>query len=151
MNLPPEMPSMAPIEPEKSWFGRHRVLSVLLGLGVALFVFIVMLVALAMMSLRSTGVYREALERARQAPSVQERLGTPIEAGWLTTGSIKISDSSGSADLAIPISGPRGKGTIYAVGQKRQGKWQFQSLEVGFEGQLERTRLAVEPSPVQEQ
>ncbi|MBZ5646642.1 MAG: cytochrome c oxidase assembly factor 1 family protein [Acidobacteriia bacterium] len=151
MSTPPAALSSSPIEPEKSWFARHLLVTIIMGLAIAFTAFVVVVLGVVMMSLRSSDVYREAVARAQQAPAVRERLGTPIEAGWFTSGSINVSGPSGSADLAIPISGPTGKATIYVVGKKRMGRWELQALEVAVEGQAERVRLPVGAASVQEQ
>jgi hypothetical protein len=56
-------------------------------------------------------------------------------------GNINISGSSGEADLAIPISGPEDKGTIYAVAEKSAGRWIYSILEVEIKTTGERIDL----------
>ena len=48
---------------------------------------------------------------------------------------------SGSADLAIPISGPNGAGTIYVKAKKVAGIWEYSILEVAIERAGERINL----------
>jgi Cytochrome oxidase complex assembly protein 1 len=54
-------------------------------------------------------VSKLAFARAQESPAVKQHLGTPLRRGLLTSGSIEISGSSGHADLAVPISGPKGR------------------------------------------
>ncbi len=61
-------------------------------------------------------------------------LGTPIEDGLVPSGKTNVNGPTGEADIAIPISGPKGKGTIYAVGTKSAGKWEFSKLAVQIDG-----------------
>jgi hypothetical protein len=61
-------------------------------------------------------------------------LGEPIESGWWITGSINVSGSSGNVDVAIPISGPKGSGTLYVVGTRSAGRWQYSTMEVELSG-----------------
>ena len=65
-------------------------------------------------------------------------MGSPIKEGLLVAGNINIRGSSGEADLAIPISGPKGKAILYAVATKSAGKWTFRTLEVAMEASGER-------------
>ncbi len=65
--------------------------------------------------MKSSEAYKDALAMVRANPYVQDALGSPIEAGLLVAGNINISDSSGYADLAFPVSGPDGSGTVYVV------------------------------------
>jgi Cytochrome oxidase complex assembly protein 1 len=100
-------------------------------LGVA---FVAVIVAGVFGVLKSSDVYKEALSRAQANPAVTEALGTPVEAGFLLTGSINVSNGGGDADISIPISGPQGKATIHAVAVKESGTWVYSVLEVTVEG-----------------
>ena len=53
-----------------------------------------------------------AFAMAAANPVVRQRLGEPIKRGFFTTGNIETSGPAGHADVAIPISGPKGKATI---------------------------------------
>jgi hypothetical protein len=109
-------------------------------------VFGVGLAGLIFTGLKSSGPYSQALELARQNREVVEALGEPIEAGWLASGSVSIVGSSGEAELSIPIHGPRNRGTIYVIAEKRAGQWDFELLEVEIEGLSERIDL-LSPEP----
>lgn len=91
---------------------------------IAIFVFAVFGV------IRSTDVYQEALKRAQNSDAVAQALGNPIQDGTLVTGNVSTGGTTGHANLAIPISGPKGTGTIYVVASKAQGTWKFQTLKV---------------------
>jgi len=45
-------------------------------------------------------------------------------------GSTEVSGGSGKADLTIPVHGPNGKATIYALATKFAGDWQYTKLVV---------------------
>jgi hypothetical protein len=110
--------------------------------ALALFaVFIVLIVTLVFGMIKSSGVYKDALAIARAHPAVVRALGSPIKEGIYVMGSINVSGPSGHADLAIPISGPKGKGTIYAKASKHAGQWTFSTLVVEIKGTNERIDL----------
>ena len=93
-------------------------------------------------SFQHSGFYHQALERAQANPQVVQKIGQPLRAGWLASGSVNThGTSSGDADVAIPISGPKGKGTIYLVAKKSAGLWKFETLQVEVAGQKERIDL----------
>src|ERR1017187_4071735 len=93
-------------------------------------------------SLKSSDVCREAVEKARSSEAVQAELGAPINEGFWVTGNIKINaGGTGNADLAIPISGPKGSATIIAVAQRQAGVWNFSKLDVVVEGTGKRINL----------
>jgi hypothetical protein len=54
-----------------------------------------------------------------------------------------VNGGSGDADLTIPISGPKGKGTIYAVATKSAGEWTYSKLVV----KIDRTGDAIDLGP----
>jgi hypothetical protein len=92
---------------------------------------------LIMGSIKSSPVYMQAMKAAQSDPQVVGALGTPIDSGWLVTGSIEQQGISGDASLVIPISGPHGSGTLYASAREGNGVWQFYTLAVQLNGQNE--------------
>lgn len=91
----------------------------LFGTGVLVFV---------MGIIKSSEVYQVALDRARHHPQVKLSLGEPIEDSWLVMGQINVEGRGGSANLDIPISGPKTSATIHILANKSAGKWIFERL-----------------------
>jgi hypothetical protein len=120
--LPPPMPAAS--LPRKSWWGRNWkwfVPTGCLGLVLLLAGFVALLVTVIFGAMKSSDVYKDALARARANPAVIEALGTPIKDGMFLSGNTNVNGASGEANLAIPISGPKGKGTIYVAARKSAG------------------------------
>lgn len=82
--------------------------------------------------------------RAQNNKDVIEALGTPVDPGFFVTGAMEVSGPSGHADLAIPLSGPQGEGTLYVKAEKIAGQWEMRRLEVEVEGHAERIDLLSE-------
>ncbi len=80
--------------------------------------------------MKSTDVYKDALVRAKLHPSAIEALGQPIKEGLLVSGNTNANGASGEANLSIPISGPKGKGTVYVAANKSLGRWNYSGLIV---------------------
>lgn len=78
-----------------------------------------------------------AFAQAQSNARVLQRLGEPVKRGWMIEGNIETSGASGHADLAIPVSGPRGKATLYVVTTKSAGQWRFETLQLKVEGDNE--------------
>ena len=97
-------------------------------------IFVVCIVFFVFSVLKSTDVYKTALARAKNDQGVVAALGTPIQDGLVPSGKTNVNGPSGEADIAIPISGPKAKATIYAVGTKSAGKWEFSKLAVQIDG-----------------
>jgi hypothetical protein len=135
----------------RSWLGRNWkwILAAIFVCGA---VFVVGIFALIMGAMRSSDVAREATARAQASAPLAQRLGTPISEGWLVGGSINVSPGAGDADLSVPISGPRGKGTVYVRAQKTAGTWAYSLMEAAIEGSGARIDLlassaTTEPQP----
>ena len=147
MQKPPPLPRALPPKKPTTWWQKNWKWFVPVGcLGLlAIFTgFVALLVTIVFGMMKSSDVYKDALEMARAEPAVEMALGTPIEEGLFVAGNINISGSSGQADLAIPISGPHGKGTIYAVAEKSAGQWTFSTLVVEIKTTGERIDLMEE-------
>jgi hypothetical protein len=95
-------------------------------------------------SFHRSDVYQQAMAIATKNPQVRKRVGEPIRASWLISGSMNVNGSTGNANILIPISGPRGKGVIHAVAAK-SGVWRFSWLQVSIEGQSDIDLLSVSP------
>jgi hypothetical protein len=74
-------------------------------------------------AIKSTEPYKEAPAKAKMNPEVIEALGSPIKEGFFVSGNSNVNGAAGEANLAIPISGPKGNGTIYAKAAKSLGRW----------------------------
>src|SRR5437773_3067210 len=66
--------------------------------------------------------------RAKTHPAVIEALGSPVTEGLLLSGNTNVNGASGEANLSIPVSGPKGKGTIYVAATKSLGRWNYSGL-----------------------
>ena len=92
----------------------------------AAFVGLILIIVLGAM--KTSDVYRDALARAKASDAVVEVLGSPIKDGLFVSGSTNVNGASGEANLAIPISGPKGKGTLYVAATKSVGVWNYSSI-----------------------
>jgi hypothetical protein len=104
------------------WFVPLLCLVVLMGIGG----FVAGLLAL----MKSSDAYSGAVARAKASPAVLTALGSPIKDGLFFTGNISENNSSGSANLAVPISGPKGTAKLYVSASRSSGQWHFDNLIV---------------------
>jgi cytochrome oxidase complex assembly protein 1 len=124
----------------KSWLGRYWIwLLVVVLLCGALFVFGIF--SLIIGAMRGSDVAKEAVARAQSNSLVAQRLGAPISEGWFVSGSINVSTGSGDADLTVPISGPKGKGTVYVKALKTAGRWDYSLMQAAIDGSGDRIDL----------
>ncbi len=143
--ISPGMPGV----PQKSWLGRNWKWLVPVGCFsfILLFLaFIALIVAIGFGVLKNEEVYKQAVAKARAHPAVIQKLGTPIEEGYFFTGEFNVTPEGGICKIGIPISGPRGKGTLHVDAVKQTGEWHYNALEVEITGETERINL-LEASP----
>lgn len=104
------------------------LIGVVIGLVVLCAACIIGFVVLIFASIKNSGAYHLAIETAKSNPTVQQVLGVPVEDGLFSSGSVEENDSSGSADLEIPLSGPSQSGTLYVKAVKEENTWRLLSL-----------------------
>lgn len=88
--------------------------------------------------------YKLAIKSASQNPQVREALGEPIKPGFFVTGSFEENGPSGSVDISVPVSGPKGDGTIYVISNKTAGQWKTETLEIELSKDKSRIQLLPE-------
>lgn len=98
-------------------------------------------VAVVFTAIKSSDVYRAAIETARTHPAVRRELGDPVETGWWASGSVEVTGPSGHADISVPLAGSKQSGTLYGVADKSAGRWTFSLLEVEIDGRPGRIDL----------
>ena len=115
---------------------------------VVLFVaFVGSIVVIVFSAIKSTDPYKDAFAKARIHPAVIEALGSPIKKGFFVSGNTNVNGAAGEANLSIPISGPKGKGTIYVKAEKSLGRWSYSDLVVEIQGTGHRIDLLKVPAP----
>jgi hypothetical protein len=122
------------------------VAAILLGLAglIGFFLFIFFTVTASFMN---SAVFQEAMERCRSDKRVIDLLGLPITEGRIPSGSMStVGDASGTADLSVRISGPKGKAILYVNGTLKAGKWSYQVLEVEPSNGSPRINLLAAPA-----
>jgi len=128
----------------KNWFARNWKWFVPAGClsGIVLLLgFVALIMSFVFGMMKSSGAYKQSLSRARSNPAVVQAIGSPIKEGFFVSGSINVSGPSGNADLAIPITGSKGKGTVYVEARKSAGEWTFSKLIVKIDQTNERISL----------
>jgi cytochrome oxidase complex assembly protein 1 len=104
-----------------------------IGCGLALVIVGIVIVGAFMLAfglIKQTFVYKDAVHRAETNPQVIAALGTPIGTGWLVSGSVHTEKNSGTADVRIPIEGPKGKANIHCVATMTDNNWKYDTLVV---------------------
>ncbi len=83
-----------------------------------------------------------ALDKVRHSPEVINTLGSPIQAGWLTRGTIQQDETGwGEARLDMPVYGPKGRADVRVIAGKGSGNWIFAELDVVLKNQHKKIDL----------
>lgn len=141
---PTTTPPPTPAPPARNWWGRNWkwfVPTGCLAIVILTVVFIGSILLVVFGAMKSTDVYKTAVSIAQRDPLVIDALGSPIKTGMLLSGNTHMDGASGQADLAIPISGPKGNGTLYLVATKSTGRWTFSKLVVEVQKTKKRINL----------
>lgn len=113
-----------------------------IGLATAIFFFVVNVI-------KGTEPYQTALTAATSSPDVQAELGTPIEAGFMPQGHVNTNTTNGTttetADLTIPLKGPKGSGRVHYAASKSGGDWDVSDFTVTIDGSGTRIDLKDRP------
>jgi hypothetical protein len=131
MSLPP--PS-APNPPASSWAGRNWKWLVP-AIALVVVAFIAGIIAIVLGVMKSSDAYIGALTQLKSSPAASEALGEPIQEGFFVLGHIEVSGTSGWANLAIPVAGPKAAATLFVVAKKSDGQWRINQLFLRVDGQ----------------
>jgi Cytochrome oxidase complex assembly protein 1 len=145
-----DQPLTQPAHPKPNWWSPNWKWFVPLGcftVALLFLAFIGSILVIVFSAMKSTDVYKGALARAKPDPAVIEALGSPIRDGFLVSGNTNVNGASGESNLAIPISGPKGKGTIYVSANKSLGHWNYSGLVVEVGQTHERIDLLHSSAP----
>ncbi len=74
--------------------------------------------------------YEYALEKINQDEQMIAVLGTPIEKDGMIQGSVNYLNGDGKANLKIPISGPKGNGTLFVIASSIGDEWTYHEIRV---------------------
>jgi hypothetical protein len=124
----------------RSWLGRNWG-KLLAAAFLCMVLFVAAILTLVVGAIRGSDVAKEAVTRAQSNALLAQRLGNPISEGWFVGGSINVQPGSGDADLSVPISGPKGKGTVYVKAQKSVGVWAYSFMVATIEGSTDKIDL----------
>jgi hypothetical protein len=142
------MGAPTPSKPRKNWFERNWKWFIPTGcltMIVLVFAFIAAIFGIVESSFKSSDAYTQALVLTQANSQFSNKIGTHLKPGWFISGGISVNGDSGDADISIPIAGPKGNGTIYAVAKKVAGVWQYSTLQVEVTGQPDRIDILQVP------
>ena len=124
-----------------NWFSRNWKWAAPTGCLVMVLLVLAMVAAIfafVFSMMKTNEAYQHAMDTARADTEVVAALGQPIDEGWFVSGSFEETGPSGQASFAIPVSGPKGGGTIYVEAKKSAGQWRYEVMAVELDGNGDR-------------
>lgn len=124
-------------QPRTSWWSRNWKWVVPAGCLTLILLtaaFIGTILAIVMAAMHSSDAYQTTVRIAGSDSRVQQALGTPVEGGFFVSGNVNVQNSSGTADVEVPLKGPKGKATVHVVGEKSGGTWKYSTMEFSGPG-----------------
>jgi hypothetical protein len=128
-------PSQAQIDVNRSEDAERKASRLLLVIG--LLVILVpgcgaLVLGLVNGAMKSTSIFQEAVAKAGANSKVVEALGTPIDTGYLPSGSVHEAihegKREGQAAMRIELIGPKGEGSLEVEASQHDGPWQYRRL-----------------------
>ena len=125
---------------QKSWFARNW--GWLLGGGCLTLIIIVIAIGVGAFykitdSIKESEPYTYAFTKAIENEQVISFLGEPIESNGLGSSKYSYKNGSSTANLTIPIKGPKDEGTITVEAEKINDEWTYSTIYVKIDGENE--------------
>ena len=128
---------MEEVQVQQSWFKRNWKWALPVGgclvVGGLLIAFVVTLFFGVKTLFKDSEPYNTAMKKATQSEWVISRLGEPIEEKGIATGNVNYSDDEGSAEIAIPVRGPKNEAEIMVWAKKSGDTWTYTVLKITIE------------------
>jgi Cytochrome oxidase complex assembly protein 1 len=84
--------------------------------------------AIGLKMFRGSGPCVAALSAAKASDEMREKLGEPLELGWVITGTINSINGNGKANMNILIEGPKGKASVRVIGTSLDSVWSYEQM-----------------------
>jgi hypothetical protein len=78
---------------------------------------------------RSSDAYALTMATARSSERFVEVLGAPVSEGWSPSFHLQYGEPT-TAELEVPVSGPKAHGTLRAAATKAGGRWRLSQLKL---------------------
>ena len=146
-NSLPQYPAYGrvPGVPRRGWSRNPWAIGLTIVSGCLLFVIVLLISVFALLS--HSEAAKLSISTAQSSQLLVQQLGTPLKTGRFITGNINLQNDSGQAELTIPISGPKGKGTLFSEARKTEGIWHLKSLRFARIGSDDKVDLLPETQP----
>lgn len=74
--------------------------------------------------------YEYALEKINQDDKITDELGYPIEKDGIISSNYNYSNGKKTAKLSVPVSGPKGSGTLFVEASGEDDEWTYDVIRI---------------------
>lgn len=121
---------------QKNWFGRNWKWAVptfgCLPIIIAIVFLFTAMVSEVTDMFKGSVPYETGMTTLLQNELVIEKLGEPIESNGMFQGNINYENGNGTADLKIPVKGPKGEADLLVIAKKTGEVWTYTTMKVTF-------------------
>jgi hypothetical protein len=120
--------------PQPSWWKRNW--KWVLPVGGCFTIIVITVIAIGSIfygvanAIEGSQAYTYALEKINKDEDLINALGSPIIKDGMVSGSWNNTNGQKSANMTIPISGPKGKGTLFVEATGEDDDWTYQVIRV---------------------
>ena len=118
----------------KSWWKRNWKWAVPTGGCLLIIILLIVFVGSVVWGVTSvlsdSQAHQDAMERVEKNARAIELLGEPIEPNGMTGGNFSTSNGFKTAEITIPIKGPKGEATIRVKGEGMDETWTYEVMDV---------------------
>ncbi len=90
----------------------------------------VTILLISFLVVRTSTIYKKAMVAVRTDDRMVDLIGSPIQPGLFVLGTVSRRAAGTMVNITIPLYGPGGKATAFAVAAKTDGNWNFTTLQV---------------------
>lgn len=130
---------------QKSWFARNWPWVIPVGGCLAVILLFVFGVGAAIFGvtkvLKGSEPYEYAVKEASSNEDLIAIIGEPVETDGIMQGSINYNNGVSSADIRVPLKGPKGKASVSIKGEKRDEVWIYEAFYITIKETQEQINL----------
>jgi hypothetical protein len=107
---------------------------------------LVTVLVFSFLAFRTSTIYKQTMAAVRKDERLIELIGSPVQPGLLVLGTFSRHAAGTMVNLTIPLYGPKGKATAFAVGSRTGKEWRFTTLQVQAKGRPDHIDLLKDES-----
>lgn len=120
--------------PQPSWWKKNwKWVIPLAGCFTLIIIFIIFIGSIfygVTSALEESQPYEYALEKINQDDEIIDELGSPIEKDGIISANYNYNNGKKTAKLSIPVSGPKGSGTLFVEASGEGDNWTYHVIRI---------------------